>query len=291
MPAALRHPKHVLQSADLRILALMVAGAGIFGVVDGSLWKTLLAPTLAYRPAILFGLTLVFGWRGFLWSQLVFSVAFVSFLGWHSSLVIEPMYLLSNAAALFVAQKMAGSEPLLSREKPTLAFLAGAIFAPALPASLNGAVLRTIGVTVRGLPLILDSWLRGAAGILALAPAVLVWCAPQLKQWVGLPVERERRDPIRVRNLLELGVEVAVWTATLWLTVLFKARYGLNITYLTFLPPLAFTLFRGMHLATLALAANGLVATTLWNLLDWSPRKPRCAKAKSISGPWPTRRR
>ena len=49
----------------------------------------------------------------------------------------------------------------------------------------------------------------------------------------------------------------------------FKLRYGLNVSYLTFLPPLAFTLFRGMRLATLALAANAVIATTLWRHVHW----------------------
>ena len=56
--------ERVLQSPDLRIVSVMVAGIAVFGVVDGSLWRGLLTPTLAYRPAILFALTLVFGWQG-----------------------------------------------------------------------------------------------------------------------------------------------------------------------------------------------------------------------------------
>jgi hypothetical protein len=62
--------------------------------------------------------------------------------------------------------------------------------------------------------------------------------------------------------------------ATLWITVQFKARYGLNVTYLTFFPQLAFTLLRGMRLATLALAANGIIATTLWTQLHWADTLP-----------------
>ena len=75
------HIERVLRSTDLRILRVMVAGVAVFGVVDGSLWRGLLTPTLAYRPAILFGLMLVFGWRGFVWSQLLFFISFAAFLG------------------------------------------------------------------------------------------------------------------------------------------------------------------------------------------------------------------
>ena len=49
-----------------------------------------------------------------------------------------------------------------------------------------------------------------------------------------------------------------------------KAHYGFNITYLIFLPPLAFAFFRGMEFAVLALAANTIVATTLWQQLRWA---------------------
>jgi hypothetical protein len=62
---------------------------------------------------------------------------------------------------------------------------------------------------------------------------------------------------------------MVVWTASLWMSVQFKLWYGLNVSYLTFVPPLAFTLFRGMRLATLALAANAVIATTLWYHLHW----------------------
>src|SRR5215469_6923305 len=42
--------------------------------------RALLTPTLAYRPAVLFGLTLVFGWRRFVWSQLLFFTLFGALL-------------------------------------------------------------------------------------------------------------------------------------------------------------------------------------------------------------------
>ena len=86
--------------------------------------------------------------------------------------------------------------------------------------------------------------------------------------------QRDRQEPIATRDLLELGIEASVWIATFWMSVEFKARYGLNVTYLTFLPPLAFTLFRGIRLATLALAVNAIVATTLWRQLHWADLFP-----------------
>jgi PAS domain S-box-containing protein len=91
-----------------------------------------------------------------------------------------------------------------------------------------------------------------------------------LKSWVGLSSNSERQKLIRIRDVLEFGAEISIWTVTLWLSVLFKARYGLNVTYLTFLSPLSFTLFRGMGFASLTLAANAIVATTLWRQLDWA---------------------
>lgn len=133
-----------MQSIDLRILGVMVVSAAVCGVVDGSLWRTLLTPTIAYRPAILFALTLVFGWRGFVWSQLVFLMSFALFLGWRGAVFITPMYALSHAGALIVARKIARSEPWVSGERSTLAFLAGAVLATALPALLNSLVLLVI---------------------------------------------------------------------------------------------------------------------------------------------------
>jgi len=262
-------------SRDVRILAVIVASAALFGVVDGSMWRSLLTPTLAYRPAILFGLTLVFGWRGFAWSQLIFLTAFASFLGWRGAIFITPLYLLSHACALLVARRLGGHQPWLSSERSTLSFLAAGFLAPALPAMLSDAALSLIGITVRSdVPPSIEVWLRGGAGIVALVPALLVNGSRALRHWAGLPRERETEQSITGRNLIELGVEIAVWTATLWITVQFKARYGLNVTYLTFFPPLAFTLLRGMRMATLALAANAIIATTLWSQLHWADTLP-----------------
>ena len=111
--------ERVLQSPDLRILSVMVAGIAVFGVVDGSLWRGLLTPTLAYRPAILFGLTLVFGWRGFVWSQLLFFISFAAFLGFRGAVFVTP---LSDLSRLRI-----GCCPA-TREERTLAF-AGEIYA------------------------------------------------------------------------------------------------------------------------------------------------------------------
>jgi PAS domain S-box-containing protein len=244
------------------------------GIADGSLWRTLLTPTIAYRPAILFGLTLVFGWRGFVWSQVIFLAAFAYFIGWQGAAFITPMYLLSQGCALWVARKLARNEPWLSRERSTLAFLAGAVLATAVPALLDGQILDILRVPFAGLPYALDNWLRGTAGILSTVPAVLVYCSAPLRKWVGMTPQRDRREPIATRDLLELGIEASVWIATFWMGVEFKARYGLNVTYLTFLPPLAFTLFRGIRLATLALAVNAIVATTLWRQLHWADLFP-----------------
>ena len=247
----------------------MVAGAAIFGLVDGSFWKILLTPTIAYRPAILFALTLVFGWRGFLWSQLLFLTAFGIFLGWRGAALMTPLYLVSHALALVIARRLARNQPWLSRERSTLAFLAGAAVAAAVPALFGGPVLSVLGISVGpAVPAAVDRWLRGTAAILALSPAVLMYCSSALREWVGLPSIDQRPEPITRRDVLELGVETTVWIATLWLSLHIEERYALNITYLTFLAPLSLALFRGMRLATLILATNALVATTFWNQLQ-----------------------
>src|SRR5215469_10480452 len=270
MARLLRRVERLFKLPDLRILGVMLAGVAVSGIVDGSLWRSLLTPTIAYRPAVLFGLMLVFGWRGFLWSQLLFLFTFVAFLGWRGAMLVAPLFVASNAAALLVARRLARKEPWLLRERSTLAFLAGALVAPALPALVDGAVLPNLGIALRaGIPNTVEGWLRGSAGILAVAPALLVYLSGPLKEWTGLPAESERQPPMIRRNLVELGFEVVLWTATLWITVQFKARYGLNVTYLTFVPPLALALLRGMGPATVALAVNAVIATTLWYQMHW----------------------
>jgi hypothetical protein len=154
----------------------MVVGIAVFGVVDGSFWRGLLTPTPAYRPALLFALTLVFGWRGFVWSQLLFFVSFGAFLGRRGAVFVTPLFLLSHACGLVAARRLARNEPWLLRERSTLAFVAGAALAPAIPALLSSAVLPVAGIAPQGgVPATLDGWLRGVAGILALAPAERPW--------------------------------------------------------------------------------------------------------------------
>ena len=126
----------------------MVAGIAVFGIVDGSLWRGLLPPTLAYRPAILFGLMLVFGWRGFARSQLLFFISFVTFLGWRRGVFVTLLYLISNACA-FVCPATREEQPWLLRERSTLAFLAGAVLAPAVPALMSSTILHVIGMPLR----------------------------------------------------------------------------------------------------------------------------------------------
>jgi PAS domain S-box-containing protein len=247
----------------------------LFGIVDGSSWKTLLSPTVAYRPAVLFALTLVFGWRGFLWSQAVFLAAFLYFLGWRGAVFAAPLYLASHLCGFIAARALGRNQAWLTGERSTLAFLAGAGLAPAIPALLNGPLLSALHIAVHpGVPGPVESWLRGAAAMLALVPAVLVWCSGPLDEWVGLAAPPESRGKLTARNILELGFEIASWAVTLWITVHFKAHYGLNVTYLAFFPPLAFTLFRGMRLGTLALAANSVLATTLWSGMHWAAALP-----------------
>jgi PAS domain S-box-containing protein len=263
------------RTPDLRLLTAIVVCVALAGFADGSQWKSLLTPTLAYRPAVLFGFALLFGWRGFVWGQLVFLAAFVLYLGLQATAFVEPLNLFSYAIAFLVARNIKGKDQWLTGERSTLAFMAGAALAPAIPALLNAQILRIIGATLRpGVPAAVDSWVRGSAGILCLVPAMLVYGSGGFQRWVGFPSESERRDPTRGRHFLELGIETAVWSLTLWASVRLKARYGFNVTYLTFLPLLAFALLRGMRPATLALAANAVIATTLWSELHWSALLP-----------------
>ncbi len=204
----------------------------------------------------------------------MFLASFTLLLGWRAAAFVTPMYLLSHAGALIVARAIARNEPWVSREKSTLAFLAGAVLAPALPAVFNSLVLKVLGVPPRAAgPAAIDSWLRGTAAILSIGPAVLVYCSGPLKKGAGFRPKGERH-PISRSNWAELGVESLVWGALFWMTVEFKRLFGVNITYLTFLPLLVFKLFRGLPLATLALAANSFIATTLWFQLHWANSFP-----------------
>jgi hypothetical protein len=168
----------------------MIVGAAIFGVVDGSMWRRLAPLTIAYKPAILFALTLVFGWRGFWWSQIVFLAAFALFQGWQAAVLLTPLFLVSHALAFWTLRALGGKSSWLSGEKSTLAFLAAAAIAPLFPALLATFALRVIGITPSGeVPAFVDIWLRGFAAILVLTPAVLM-CSRKLAEWgqVGLVV-------------------------------------------------------------------------------------------------------
>src|SRR4051794_26004352 len=208
--------RRVLSSPDLWILAVMMAGIAVCGVLDGSRWRALLTPTIAYRPAFLFGLTLVLGWRGFVWSELISLPAFTAFLGWRGAVFVTPLYVLSHACALVVARRIARDQPWLSSERSTAAFLAGAVLAPAIPALFGSPVLFLAGIRVGpGVPAAIDSWLRGSAAMLAVLPAVLVFWSGRLKTWIGLPPERHNPPPVYRGSVLELGVETAMCTVTL----------------------------------------------------------------------------
>jgi len=249
---------------------LIVIGIGILGIVDASSWKSLLSPTLAYRPAVLFGILMIFGWRALAWNVFLFAVSFVVFFGWRGAVLVAPTFVLGQVGALVLARRISKGEPWLSRERSTLAFLAGAAVAPVLTALLNPFLLRMIGINARtGVPADLDSWFRGVGGILALVPAMLVY-GSWLTKWVGQTQHAQSQPSLTWRDSMNLAWEVAAWTGTLWLTVEFKARYGINVAYLTFMPPLVLALVRGMRLTALAIAANALIATTLWSWMHWA---------------------
>jgi PAS domain S-box-containing protein len=255
----------------VRLLTIAAAGSLIFGVIDGSL-ERIPSPTIGYRLGFIFSLALLFGWRGLVWGHVPALVTFAGYFGWRAFVFVEPLYLISHAFALLLAQRFNGKKPWFSSERSTLAFLLGALASPLIPAIFNNSLLRLLGATGRlssSAPIM--SWLRESAAALAVAPTVLVYFRGPLQRWVGFPSQGEPRYLTSAREAFELTIEVAVWTAALWLSVHFQAAFHLNITYLTFLPPLAFTLRYGMRLTTVALAANTVVATTMWFVLRWSP--------------------
>jgi PAS domain S-box-containing protein len=271
VPGLSTYLKRSLRSPDLRLLAVTIAGVAILGIVDGSRWKSLASPTLGYRPAILFGLALAFGWRGLVWSQLVLFTAFVFFFTFWTAVRIDVLFLLSQACGFVVARKLAGNEPWLSRERSALAFLAGASLAQAVPAFAWAAIVHLLGGRISpGIPDAVEAWLRAAAAILAIVPVILVNGSGLLKKWVGISPDREWTQALSRAGLVEACVEIAAWSGVLSITVHFKARYGLNVTYLTFLPPLTLALLRGMPATALALAGNAIAATTLWQQLHWA---------------------
>jgi PAS domain S-box-containing protein len=219
----------------------------------------------------LFGVALVFGWRGMVWSQVLIFAVFGVFVGWRAAIFVTPMFTVSHALGLFAARRLARGRAWLSSERVTIAFLAGAVLASAVPSLLDSTTLRPIGLPAgQGVPTAVDLWLRGIAGILAIVPAMLVYGSDPLKRWAGLAPSAEWRPLITRRHVLELLVETAICGAILWVTVAFKEHFGLNVTYLAFLPPLAFILVRGMGFAALVLATNAVMATTVWQQLHWA---------------------
>src|SRR4029079_10459089 len=75
----------------------------------------------------------------------------------------------SRAGAFLVVRRLGGDQPCLSGQRSTLAFVTGAFLAPALPALFSADALSLIGITVHSdVPASVDSWLRGAAAILAI---------------------------------------------------------------------------------------------------------------------------
>jgi hypothetical protein len=124
-------------------------------------------------------------------------------------------------------------------------------------------------------PVPLMSWLRESAGILAMTPVLLVHYSNRLCAWMGQPAVGPPLRPVSLSDAVELAIETVLWTAALWASVHFRARYNLNVTYLAFLPPLAITLRHGMRLSTIALAVNTLIATTLWSVLHWEQARSR----------------
>jgi len=145
------------------------------------------------------------------------------------------------------------------------------VLAPAVPSLLDSTTLRFVGLPVgRGVPTAVDIWLRGIAGILAVVPAMLVYGSKPLRRWAGLAPDAEWRPLVTRRHVFELLAETGICAAILWMTVAFKEHFSLNVTYLAFLPPLAFILVRGMGFAALVLATNAVMATTMWQQLHWA---------------------
>ena len=205
------------------------------------------------------------------WSQIVIFAVFGAFTGWRAAIFLTPLFTASHALGLFSARRLAREWAWLSRERTTIAFLAGTVLAPAVPSLLDSTTLRFIGLPVgHGVPTAVDVWLRGVAGILAIVPAMLVYGSKPLRKWAGLAPEAEWRPLVTRRHGLELLAEMAICAAILWMTVAFKQRFGLNVTYLAFLPSLAFILVRGMGFAALVLATNAVKVTTLWQQLHWA---------------------
>src|SRR5947207_553573 len=99
--------RRVLRLWDLRILIVALVGVAVFGIVDGSGWRSPGTSTIAYRPAFLFGMALVFGWRGIVWSQIVIFAIFVAFTGWRAAIFLTPLFTASHALGLFAVRWLA----------------------------------------------------------------------------------------------------------------------------------------------------------------------------------------
>ena len=263
-------PRMPSRSPDWRLLGVATVGTLLLTFVDGSRLQTLVSPTIGYRWAVVFWLALTCGWRGLAWAQLPVCGLLYYFMGWSGVALWEPQYLLSTVAAFLVARKIAKSEPWLSRERSTLAFLAGALLAPAVPAALIRPLLSFMGRPAGAYPIAVMSWLRESGGILALTPVLLVHLTPRLRRWLGQAGAGQRNEQLSLTGVAELAIESALWTAALWASVDFRARFNLNVSYLAFLPPLALTLRHGMRLGSIALAVNTVIATTLWLALHWA---------------------
>jgi PAS domain S-box-containing protein len=140
-----------------------------------------------------------------------------------------------------------------------------------VPSLLDSTALRFVGLPVgSGVPVAVDVWLRGIAGILAIVPAMLVYGSRPLRKWAGLAPDAEWNPLVTRRHVFELLAEIGTCGAILWMAVTFKEHYSLNVTYLAFLPPLGFILVRGMGFAALVLATNAVMTTTMWQLLHWA---------------------
>jgi signal transduction histidine kinase len=262
-------------SQTLRLLGLAIAGTVILGFIDGSMWRNV-SPNIGYRAGFFFALMLLFGWRGYVISFVIFLGVKFYRLGFHSNPYTESLYLffylVSYAGAFLLARQVAGKQPWLSRQRSTVAFLAGAILGPSLPALLllGHPFLTMIGLPLQGGPATaFVNWLRETAGILAITPFLLIGLPRRLRMSFGGPAESEKWLPLAALDFVELMIELTAWAAALLTSVYFIERYQLNTSYLTFLPPLVFALRHRVPLVASALAGNALVATGLWNVLHW----------------------
>jgi hypothetical protein len=91
-------------------------------------------------------MALVFGWRGLVWSQIVVFAVFTAFTGWRAAIFLTPLFTASHALGLLAARRLARGWAWLSRERATIALLAGAVLAPAVPSLLDSTTLRFIGL-------------------------------------------------------------------------------------------------------------------------------------------------